>query len=236
MKKDDYISVSEFAELAGVSVQSIYKKFSTQFKQVDGKKMLKKSLLREYGLNQTLNQIESGLNTDEPILRTIAMLEKELAIKNKQIEDYADRLKESHILIGRQQELQAIEQKEAPAELPKPPENLLNREKFSTEAEYSQYLRKLLPRIGMLSTRQDRQELDKVLEMMSEYERSLIYRHKPTREAIEHIKGVNFDELEKELAEAEKESEEFRRITEEAMKKAWNVMQEERAERLNNMD
>ena len=235
MKKDEYISVSEFAELAGVSVQSIYKKFSTQFKQVEGRKMLKKSLLREYGLNQTLNQIESGLNTDEPILRTIAMLEKELAIKNKQIEDYADRLKESHILIGRQQELQAIEKKEAPAELPKTPDSLLNREKFSTEAEYQQFLLKLLPRIGLFSNRFDLKELEKVLEMMSEYERKLIFRDKRAKEAIERIRGVDFDQQEKDLEEVKKETEEFRKMTEKATKEIWEQMQKERAERLNNM-
>ena len=118
--KEEYITVSEFAELAGVSVQAVYKRYSTEFKVINGKKMLKKSALAEFGLNQNLNQVESGLKADEALLRTVSMLEKELEVKNRQIESLTN-------LLDQQQKLQAmgiaagaekarIEEKEAPAE------------------------------------------------------------------------------------------------------------------------
>lgn len=249
MKKDDYISISEFAERAGVSKAYIYKaikdRLQPYLKEVDSQKRLNIKGLELFDSTK-VSTISTNDSTDKDTLKELIeilqeqqkTLKAELDIKNEQIRALNTQNTQQLQLIDQQQKLQAIAETkriEAPAELPKQPENLLNREKFSTEAEYSQYLLKLIPRIGLFSNRQDRQELDKVLEMMSEYERSLIYRHKPTREAIEHIKGINFDELEKDLAEAERESEEFRRITQEAVNKAWNQMQEERAERLDNM-
>lgn len=190
--KDEYISITEFAKRAGVSRQAVYKRLSTdlstEFTEVDNQKMIKVSALRLFAVNQvvneTVNQVDSNSNENEPLLRTISMLEKELSIKNQQIEsqnrqleDYSNRLKESHLLIDQQQKLQAISEKsriEAQKQPEPQQENLLNREKFSTEAEYVKFLRKLLPNINMFSGKKDFQEQEYILELMSEEERQLL--------------------------------------------------------------
>lgn len=127
--KEEFLTISEFAKRAGVSRQAIYKRLDGDLQPwltVDnGKKLINSKALELFADNQNVNQVYSN----ETLSRMISMLEKELDIKNKQIdtlnhqvEELNDRLKESHILIGRQQELQAISEKkeEAPAEPAEP--------------------------------------------------------------------------------------------------------------------
>lgn len=101
--KDEYISVAEFAKEAGISVQAVYKRFKPKFKQVEGKKMLKKSLLAEFGLNQNLNQVDNNLNQSDNS-KMLDFLMKQLEEKDKQIEKLQESLDHS-------QQLQAIAQK-----------------------------------------------------------------------------------------------------------------------------
>lgn len=216
MKKEEYISISEFANRAGVSKAYIYKALKDRLqpycKEVDNQKRLNIKALELFDSTK-LSTISTKESTDKDTLKELIeilqeqqeTLKKELAVKNKQIEDYADRLKESHILIGRQQELQALEQKEAPAEVEKPCKNLLNHEKISSNAEYSRLLERLLPRIGLFSTRADREELERILELMSEEEREIVSQKKPIKEAIDHIRKVDFDKLEREMEELKKQ-------------------------------
>ena len=127
--KEEFLTISEFAKRAGVSRQAIYKRLDGDLQPwltVDnGKKLINSKALELFADNQNVNQVYSN----ETLSRMVSMLEKELDIKNKQIdtlnhqvEELNDRLKESHILIGRQQELQAISEKkeEAPAEPAEP--------------------------------------------------------------------------------------------------------------------
>lgn len=101
---EEYISIKEFAELAGISVQAVYKRLNNQLnpyvKLVENRKMLKKSALYEiYGVeveqpikpihstNSTTDstQVES-METVKLLQETIKLLENELKIKNQQIE------------------------------------------------------------------------------------------------------------------------------------------------------
>lgn len=241
--QDEYISIGEFAKRAGVNRSYIYKvlgeKLSPYLQEVDGKKKLNVKGLELFNVYQVDTE-----ETDKETLKDLVSILKEqqetlkaeLSIKNEQITALSNANTQQLQLIDQQQKLQALSEAKRIEAKPETEESLLNRAKFSTEAEYSHYLLKLIPIIGMFSSRKDRQELEKVLEMMSEYERSLIYRDKGAKRAIDHIRAVDFDQREKDLEEAKKETEEFKRMTQEAMKEAWNVMQEERAERLNNMD
>lgn len=236
--KERYITIAEFAEKAGVSRAYLYKvlstKLSTYCKQVDNQKMLNIKALELFDVNQSVNQVDSDTDTLKDLIEILqeqqATLKAELKIKNQQIEaqlkemgEYSERLKESHYLIAQQQknEQKLLETTSQPQEKPKQ-ESLLNPHKFSTETEYSQYLLKLLPRIGMFSTRKDRQELEKILELMSEEERELIYQEKAYREAIEHIRQVDFSKLEEqEKTDKEKEiqfNQELERMRKEILK------------------
>lgn len=218
MKKDEYISIAEFAERAGVSKAYIYKaikdRLQPYYKEVDSQKRLNIKAL-EFFNSTNVSTISTNNSTDKDTLKELiailqeqqAALRSELDIKNEQIRALNSSNSQQLQLIDQQQKLQAISETkriEVKAESPKP-ENLLNREKFSTEAEYRQYLLKLLPRIGMFSSRADRRELEKVLEMMSDYEKKLVYQDRSAKEAIEHIRGVDFDKVEQEQKEIENE-------------------------------
>lgn len=248
MKKEEYISISEFAKRAGVSKAYIYKaikdRLQPYLKEVDNQKRLNIKGLELFDSTK-VSTISTNDSTDKDTLKELIeilqeqqeTLKAELDIKNEQIRALNTANSQQLQLIDQQQKLQAIAETkriESKAEPITHQESLLNREKFSTEAEYQQYLLKLLPRIGMFSNRFDLKELDKVLEMMSEYERKLVFRDKRAKEAIEHIKGMDFDQLEKELAEVENEAQEMKIKADEAIRKAREQMEEERAERLNN--
>ena len=94
---DEYISIKEFAELAGISVQAVYKRLNNQLnpyvKLVENRKMLKKSALYEvYGIEveqpiQPKHSTNSTkVETVKLLQKTVDLLENELKIKNQQIE------------------------------------------------------------------------------------------------------------------------------------------------------
>lgn len=216
--KEEYISISEFAKRAGVSRQFIYKELSTKLstycKEVDNQKMLNIKALELYSVNQTVNQVvneETDRDTMKDLIEILQeqqkVLKQELEIKNSQISDLSQANRQQLQLIDQQQKLQAMaEAKRLEMKPEKTEESLLNRAKFCTEAEYLQYLCRLVPRIGLFSTRADKEELERVLELMSEDERKLIYRKKAYREAIEELRKVDFDEREKAFEEIEREA------------------------------
>lgn len=103
----EYISISEFAKRAGVSRQAVYKRMDelNRWLKVDnGKKTIDIKALEIFNGTKTTTEVDNS----EALLRMVSMLEKELEIKNKQIEELNARLKESHILIDQQQKLHAI--------------------------------------------------------------------------------------------------------------------------------
>lgn len=122
------LTVKEFAEIAGVSVQSVYKRLNNQLstfvKLVENKKMLEYKALKDiYGIDikPKLNEVEQPIQPFiQPSLmeKTINLLEKqneqlskELEIKNKQIEELNNRLAECQTLLNQQQQLNVISEK-----------------------------------------------------------------------------------------------------------------------------
>lgn len=225
--KEEYISISEFAKRAGVSRQFIYKELSTKLstycKEIDGQKMLNTKALELFDVNKTDTKTDNK-ETLQDLIKILReqqeVLKQELDIKNDQIRAHLQ-------LIDQQQKLQAMsEAKRLEMKPEKTEESLLNRAKFSTEAEYLQFLCRLVPRIGLFSTRADKEELERVLELMSEDERKLIYRKKAYREAIEELRKVDFDEREKAFEEIEREAKKDREKWQQQLDK-WRQEQEE---------
>lgn len=98
MKNNELLTVQQFADAAGVSKQAVYKALNNKLmpyvQLVDGKKMLKNQALSEvYGVK--VDQLDNPKlnNSSQPIDAIIAMLQKELDAKNKQIADQAEQLK-----------------------------------------------------------------------------------------------------------------------------------------------
>jgi len=141
MVENEYISVKEFAEKAGISVQAVYKGLNNRLNQyvklVDNQKMLNIRALQDiYGieveqqiqLELTTNSTEELTNNDvmiDTLLEQIEILRNELEVKNEQIREkdkqlkekdnqiaaLNTRLEESHRLLDQQQQLQAMEKK-----------------------------------------------------------------------------------------------------------------------------
>lgn len=89
--KNELLTVQEFADVAGISKQAVYKALNNKLKPfvqlVDGKKMLKNQALREvYGVEVEQPDNPSLNNPSQPLETVIAMLQRELEVKNGQIE------------------------------------------------------------------------------------------------------------------------------------------------------
>ena len=116
--KDDYISIAEFARIAGVSPAAVYKRVNnkvdnqllTHIKIVDGKKRINKAALELFNSpgSQPVNN-QSSQPVDNQLLTILQenmdVLKGELGIKNNQIEQLSkandrlnDRLQEANQL------------------------------------------------------------------------------------------------------------------------------------------
>ena len=116
----EYLSIKEFAELAGVSQQAIYKQLNNKLKkylkEVDGKKTLEKSALELFKKQENSSTVEQQL---------INMLQTELNQKNEQIatlQKLLDQEQQLHAMT--RQELKLLEEKkqESEVEVPEPTE------------------------------------------------------------------------------------------------------------------
>ena len=129
----DYITVSKYAEIKGISKQAVYKQLNNQLKDslimVENKKCIKIEALNEVE-KENLNQVEQPLNqVEQPLNNQIQPLfEKELEEKNKVIESLLrqiDTLQEQNSrlteLLSNSQYLLAAEQKKT-LEPPQPQE------------------------------------------------------------------------------------------------------------------
>ena len=120
----DYIEIKQFAEIAGVSVQSIYKRLKKQnnplqpyFKEVDGKKFLRRSaLLNVYGIEDPVVPLQRAIEEDQrpheaepekkespasepkekkdPTERLLDLLEQQLKEKDLQLQEKDKQIKE----------------------------------------------------------------------------------------------------------------------------------------------
>lgn len=114
----DYISIKEFADLAGVSAQSIYQRIRKKhnpiqayLKEVDSKTLIRKTALKDLYSNEGKQE-----EAQSPTERILDILEKQLAEKDrqlqekdKQIESLLKSLDDTQRLLDQQQKLKAIE-------------------------------------------------------------------------------------------------------------------------------
>ena len=95
MMKADYISISEYANLKGVSVSAVYKRLNTSLKpylkMVDNKKMLKYQLLIDENLVKDSTPLQ--LNSSTLLQPSSTFLEEQLKAKDEQIKTLQEELK-----------------------------------------------------------------------------------------------------------------------------------------------
>jgi len=111
--EENYLSIKEFAGLAGVSPQAVYQRIDKDLKEyvqvLEGKKAIDIKALDLFSVQSVEQPVDNELTT---ILReTLKVLSGQLTEKDKQIAELNERLKESNelnrnnqILIGRQQD------------------------------------------------------------------------------------------------------------------------------------
>lgn len=116
----DYISIKEFAELAGVSQQSIYQRIKkphnpiqVYLKEVNNKTLIRKTALKDLYSNDNKQQEHTS-----PIERVLDILEnqlvekdRQLKEKDKQIESLLKSMEDTQKLLDHQQQLKAMETK-----------------------------------------------------------------------------------------------------------------------------
>lgn len=118
--ENDYITIKEFAQLANVSVQSIYQRIEkpnnpiqAYIKEFKSGKRIRKTALEDLYLNES-KQAESATPT-ERILdifeKQLAEKDKQLQEKDKQIESLLQRLDDANKLLDQQQQLEAMQTK-----------------------------------------------------------------------------------------------------------------------------
>ncbi|MGV8906396.1 MAG: hypothetical protein ACOH15_07345 [Acetobacterium sp.] len=125
--EENYLSIKEFAGLAGVSPQAVYQRIDKDLKEyvqvIDGKKAIDIKALDLFSVQSVEQPVDNELTS---ILReTLKVLSGQLTEKDKQIAELNERLKESNelnrnnqILIGRQQD--QPKQIEESAPIPEP--------------------------------------------------------------------------------------------------------------------
>ncbi len=114
----EYVSIKEFAELAGVSAQSVYQKIRKKYNpiQVYLKKVDNKTLIRKTALKDLYSAGRQQEEIKEPTERLLDIFEKQLAEKDKQlaekdrqIEGLLKNIDDMQRLLDQQQKLKAME-------------------------------------------------------------------------------------------------------------------------------
>lgn len=99
MKKNEYLSVAEIANLLGVSRQAIYKRLSTDLStyvvKVDNQNWLKKDVLRHLGVNDSTKKVDIQPKVDNQT-KLIEYLENEVKEKRQEIDEWKKRYEEEH--------------------------------------------------------------------------------------------------------------------------------------------
>lgn len=125
----EYISIADFAERAGVSKQAVYQRLNRSLKayvkDVDGKKSINIRALEDlYGIDacSSLEQdiqgefkgVEQGIDQAKEVQlinKLIDTLQEELKSKDEQIKEKDLQIKELHNLLDQQQQLTALDRK-----------------------------------------------------------------------------------------------------------------------------
>lgn len=116
MNQDQYLSVKEFAQAAGVSVQAVYKQLSKNLKpfvnEVEGRKVIDKRALKEvYGKDQEDQEEKVDNDLINVLLNQINLLTNELNQKNSEIN-------ELHRLLENEQKLRLVDKSVSEPEEP----------------------------------------------------------------------------------------------------------------------
>lgn len=160
----DYYTVKEFATRAGVTPQSVYKRlrdkpaFQAYVVKIDGKRMIHKSALNEYGIDADPEVIEPD-NTPQNDL--IQILREQLQAKDKQIEALTEALTNA-------QKLQAASEQRITALLEKKPDepqkgqegaSACDTEHFTEAASYHEQMQ-----TDILQTVADRRQMSTIVD------------------------------------------------------------------------
>ena len=119
-QESNYISIAEFSKRANISKQRVYqllnKSLSDFVKEVDGVKMLHISALERYQSKGNKSRVEQGFKQDlnnplnDSLIKTIEVLQEQLSVKDRQIEELNNRLAETTQALHQAQELTHREQ------------------------------------------------------------------------------------------------------------------------------
>lgn len=106
--KKEFYTVSEFAEIVGISRQAVYKKLNNQFKPfvnvIKGKKYLSHKALELFPRPKNDNQLSTKLSTCQPTCQPtvnqveqpiLNFLQEQITAKDKTILDLLDQLKQA---------------------------------------------------------------------------------------------------------------------------------------------
>lgn len=116
---NEYLTVQEVATITGVSRQAVYQRIDKDLKEfvklIKGKKMLHSKVLKMFVVNSTDNKVDSldKQFTNEltsSLKEHIDLLTKQLNIKDTQIAELNDRLRDAQELTKNQQILLKSEQ------------------------------------------------------------------------------------------------------------------------------
>lgn len=125
----EYISIAEFAERAGVSKQAVYQRLNKSLKAyvkvIDGKKSINIRALEDlYGkddcssveqdIQGEFKGVEQGIDQEKEVQlinKLIDTLQDELKSKDEQIREKDLQIKELHNLLDQQQQLTALDRK-----------------------------------------------------------------------------------------------------------------------------
>lgn len=107
-QESNYISIAEFSKRANISKQRVYqllKKSLKDFvKEVDGVKMLHIQALERYQSKENKSRVEQGFEQDfnnhlnDTLIKTIELLQEQLSVKDRQIEELTRLLDQSQHL------------------------------------------------------------------------------------------------------------------------------------------
>lgn len=146
MKKEQYITVSEFSKRANVTRQYVYQQLDKKLKEfvkvVDNKKMLNIKALELFNQGEDCKVVEQQFsqqlnNQVDSLNKQIESLLDQLKAKDEQIKDLSTMVKQEQALhLATQQKLLLLEQKQEHQEQPKEEDTQLDQPVESAKKQW----------------------------------------------------------------------------------------------------
>ena len=146
MKKEQYITVSEFSKRANVTRQYVYQQLDKKLKEfvkvIDNKKMLNIKALELFNQGEDCKVVEQQFsqqlnNQVDSLNRQIESLLDQLKAKDEQIKDLSTMVKQEQALhLATQQKLLLLEQKQEHQEQPKEEDTQLDQPVESAKKQW----------------------------------------------------------------------------------------------------